>query len=62
MNLYYGLDIVRRDLARIDLDYVFPFSFVLLTIPIILAAAFAAAIGPAETAVRNKLVEALEYE
>jgi hypothetical protein len=34
----------------------------LVTIPAILIAAFVAAIGPAESAVRNKLVEALEYE
>jgi putative ABC transport system permease protein len=62
LNLYYALDMVKRDLARVDLDYVFPFSLVLLTVPTILFAAFVAAIGPGESAVRNKLVEALEYE
>ena len=31
-------------------------------IPIILAAAFIAAVGPAESAVRGSLVESLEYE
>jgi hypothetical protein len=31
-------------------------------IPTILAAAFVASIGPAESAVRGNLVEALEYE
>jgi len=31
-------------------------------VPVILAAALIAAIGPAESAVRGTLVEALEYE
>jgi putative ABC transport system permease protein len=62
VNLHYALDLVKRDLARIELGYVFPVSFVLLTIPAILAAALIAAAGPAESAVRSKLVEALEYE
>jgi len=62
LSLYYALAIVKQDLARVDLDYVFPFSLMLVTIPAILIVAFVAAIGPAESAVRNKLVEALEYE
>jgi hypothetical protein len=33
-----------------------------LMIPIILGAAFIAALGPAEAAVHGNLVEALEYE
>jgi ABC-type lipoprotein release transport system permease subunit len=53
---------VRRDLGGIDLDYIFPVAFVAFMIPTILAAAFIAAIGPAESAVRGNLVEALEYE
>jgi putative ABC transport system permease protein len=62
VNLYYTLGMVRRDLGGIDLDYVFPAAFVLFMIPTILAAAFMAALGPAESAVRGSLVEALEYE
>jgi putative ABC transport system permease protein len=62
INLYYSLGMVRRDLGGIDLDYIFPLSFVFLMIPTILLAAFIAAIGPAESAVRGSLVEALEYE
>lgn len=62
VNLYYSLGVVERDLARIDLDYVFPVSFVLWTIPTILAAALVAAIGPGESAVRSTLVDGLEYE
>jgi len=33
-----------------------------LMVPTILVAAFIAAVGPAESAVRGTLVEALEYE
>ncbi len=62
VNLYYTLGMVQRDLGGLDLDYIFPVSFVLLMIPTILGAAFMAAIGPAESAVRGTLVEALEYE
>jgi len=62
INLYYNLGMVKRDLGGLDLDYLFPLSFVLFMIPTILAAAFIAALGPAESAVRGSLVEALEYE
>ena len=44
------------------LDYVFPLNVVLGLVPTILAAAFFAAIWPAESAVHGSLVEALEYE
>jgi hypothetical protein len=53
---------VRRDLGGIDLDYLFPTPMALALVPVILLAAFVAAIGPAEAAVRGSLVEALEYE
>jgi putative ABC transport system permease protein len=62
INLYYTLGMVRRDLGGVDLDYMFPVAIVLSMIPTILGAAFVAALGPAESAVRGKLVEALEYE
>jgi putative ABC transport system permease protein len=62
INLYYVLGMIRRDLGGIDLDYIFPVAFMLLMIPTILVAALVAAIGPAESAVRGTLVEALEYE
>jgi len=62
INLYYTLGMVRRDLGGLDLDYIFPMAFVIFMIPTILLAAFMAAIGPAESAVRGSLVEALEYE
>jgi putative ABC transport system permease protein len=62
INLYYILQIVQRDVAGMRLDYVFPAKTALTIIPIILGAAFLAAIWPAESAVRGALVEALEYE
>ncbi len=62
LNVYYSLGMVRRDLGGLDLDYTFPTSIVLWMVPVILGAAFVAALGPAEAAVRGTLVEALEYE
>jgi putative ABC transport system permease protein len=62
INLFYVLGMLKRDLGGIDLDYIFPVAFLLLMIPTILIAALIAAIGPAESAVRGTLVEALEYE
>jgi putative ABC transport system permease protein len=62
VNLYYELQVVQVDLTGIPIDYRFPFGIALLLLPVILGAAFASAILPAETAVRSSLVEALEYE
>jgi len=62
VNLYYVLDIVQRDVAGLRFDYEYPVTTVLALVPAILGAAFAAAIWPAESAVRLPLVEALEYE
>jgi putative ABC transport system permease protein len=62
VQLYYAVEVTRRDLIGIDLGYAFPFRTALALIPVILAAALLAALGPAERAVRGSLVEALEYE
>ena len=62
INLYYTLGTIQRDLGGIRLDYIFPGSFMVLMLPIILGAAFIAGLGPAEAAVHGSLVEALEYE
>jgi putative ABC transport system permease protein len=62
MNLYYVLQIVHQDIAGMRLDYQFPVGVAATLVPAILAAAFVAAIWPAEAAVRGSLVEALEYE
>jgi hypothetical protein len=61
-QLYYSLEIARRDIAGIRLNYEYPIETAALLLPIILVAAFIAALGPAESAVRGSLVEALEYE
>jgi putative ABC transport system permease protein len=62
VNLYYMLEIVRRDVAGLHLDYVYPYSTAALLAPAILIAAFISAIWPAESAVRGRLLDALEYE
>ena len=62
VQLYYSLEVARRDLAGMRLDYAYPVNIAMLLVPVILGAAFVAAIGPAESAVRGSLVEALEYE
>jgi len=62
LNLWYMLEIMRRDIVGMRLDYAFPFSTALALVPTILSAGFLAAIWPAELAVRSPLTEALEYE
>ena len=62
VSLRYQLDMVRRFFVGYPLDYLFPVSVAALLAPVILGAAFVAALGPAESAVRGSLVEALEYE
>ncbi len=62
VNLYYILEVIRRDIAGLRLGYEFPFRVALFLFPTILGAALVAALGPAESAVRASLVEALEYE
>jgi putative ABC transport system permease protein len=63
INLYYTLQMVERsDFGGIDVNYSFPVAATLLMIPTILAAAFVAALGPGESAMRGSLVQALEYE
>jgi ABC-type lipoprotein release transport system permease subunit len=61
VNLLYALENVFR-IAGLRLDYRFPVGLSLLLVPLILAAAWVAALGPARAAVRARLVEALEYE
>jgi putative ABC transport system permease protein len=62
VQLYYSVEVARRDLIGVEIGYAFPFQMVFIMMPIILGAAFVAALGPAESAVRGSLVEALEYE
>jgi putative ABC transport system permease protein len=62
LQLYFGLRITGEDLAGMRLNYEYPYEISLMLLPVILMAAFLSAIGPAESAVRGSLVEALEYE
>lgn len=62
VQLYYSLEVSRRDLAGLRLDYEYPFTIAAGLLPAMLAAAFVSAVGPAESAVRGSLLEALEYE
>ena len=62
LQLYYSLRISAEDIAGLRLDYEYPYQISLILLPVILAVAFLSAIGPAESAVRGSLVEALEYE
>ncbi|HWR54343.1 MAG TPA: FtsX-like permease family protein [Bryobacteraceae bacterium] len=61
VNLHYTLGIVQ-DVGGMRTDYIFPMNVALTMIPVILGAAFIAALWPAETTVRGSLMEALEYE
>jgi putative ABC transport system permease protein len=60
--LYYALQVIQVDLTGILLPYRFPLGLAAILLPVIVAAAWASAILPAEKAVRTSLVEALEYE
>ena len=62
VNLYYLLQIVQHDVIGMRLEYQFPFVTVLELVPVMLGAAFLAALLPSESAVRIPLVQALEYE
>jgi putative ABC transport system permease protein len=62
LQLYYSIEVAQRDLIGIAVGYEYPFGMALALAPVILAAAFVAALWPAESAVRGSLVEALEYE
>jgi putative ABC transport system permease protein len=61
-SLYFVREIGGRDIAGLRIAYEYPFGIVALLIPVILGAAFLSALGPAESAVRGRLVSALEYE
>jgi putative ABC transport system permease protein len=62
VSLFYQVQIVRRSMGGLHLDYEFPVPMVLALVPVILAVSFGAALLPARYVVRSSLVEALEYE
>jgi putative ABC transport system permease protein len=62
VNLHYVLQMTQRDITGTALDYRYPYWIATVLVPVILGAAFVAALWPAEKAVRGSLVQALEYE
>jgi putative ABC transport system permease protein len=62
LHLYFILEISSRDYPGLRFDYTYPYAIALVLLPVMLLAAFAASVAPAESAVRGSLVEALEYE
>lgn len=62
VHLYYILDVAKRDVAGLRLEYLYPYGIAAVLLPVLLGSALFSALGPAETAVRMSLVEALEYE
>ncbi len=62
INLYYLLEIVRRDVIGMRFPYQFPAAVAAGVVPMMLTAAFVAAVWPARAAVHAPLVEALEHE
>ncbi len=60
--LYYSLEMSAHDMGGIRLDYQYPWKVALALIPAMLLTAWLSALGPAESAVRGSLTEALEYE
>lgn len=61
VNLHYTVGIVR-DLGGERIGYVYPLRMAAFLIPVILGAAWIAALWPARMSTRGALVEALEYE
>jgi putative ABC transport system permease protein len=62
VHLYCQLEMTARDFPGLRFDYMYPYAVAAALFPIIIFTALIGAIGPAETAVRGSLVEALEYE
>jgi putative ABC transport system permease protein len=62
MNLYFVLEMSHRDITGVQYAYRYPFRIAAILVPLMLAAAFVAALWPGESAARSSLVQALEYE
>ena len=62
VHLYWSLEISARDYPGLRFDYMYPYAVALLLLPVIVGVSLLSALGPAESAVRGSLVEALEYE
>jgi putative ABC transport system permease protein len=62
IGLFYQIETLHRSIIAMPLDYTFPTGIALALFPTMLGVAFLSALAPAESAVRARLVEALEYE
>jgi putative ABC transport system permease protein len=62
ITLFYATGIAKRDLIGIEIGYEYPLGMLSFLVPVILGCSWLAALGPASSAVRGSLVEALEYE
>lgn len=62
VNQFFVLRIVRHDVVGWSFPYQFPFPTLAMLVPLMIAVAFVAAVGPARMAMRGSLVEALAYE
>jgi len=61
-NLLAQLEVARRSVLAMPLDYRFPVGIAVAILPTMLIVAFISALAPAEAAVRAPLITALEYE
>jgi len=61
-NLYYALEIARRQITGVGLSYQFPWKLALLLLPLLLGAAWVSAIWPGRLAVNQPVAEGLEHE
>ena len=62
INLLVLLEAARRTALAAPIGYVYPATIALTLLPVLLAAAWMASLGPTEAAVRGPLVDALESE
>jgi putative ABC transport system permease protein len=62
VHLYCLLEMTARDFPGLRFDFLYPYGVAVLVFPVVLGTAWLASLGPAESAVRGSLVEALEYE
>jgi putative ABC transport system permease protein len=60
--LWFNVYLTRLDSFGYRFEYLYPYGFAGLLVPVILGSAFLASLWPAELAVRGSLIEALEYE
>ena len=60
--LWFAIRVNQSDAFGYTYGFLYPVAFAFLLVPIILVSAWAASIGPAETAVRRSPASALEYE